>query len=258
MTRLALNGVSLGYPIYRQLRLFGRGNKRASEFYALNDVTIEIENGHRLALIGKNGAGKSTLLRVMAGIYRPTRGTVSREGRVSTLLSAGIGMSPEATAYENILNAGLILGFDRHVIENEIVPDVAEFTELEDFLDMPMRTYSAGMKTRLSFAISTAIHPEILLMDELIGAGDSFFVEKARSRINSMLERSSIVVLASHNLAVLRGLCDRGLVLEKGRVQFMGGIEDAISYYQEHGAPWRQRGATGQSGVAAAHPGDSA
>lgn len=237
MSRLSLNQVSLGYPVYEQLRFFGRGNKRANEFYALEDISFDVREGERLALIGKNGAGKSTLLRVMAGIYRPTRGTVIREGTVSTLLSAGIGMNPEATAYENILSAGLILGFDRKTIVDKIIPDVAEFTELEQFLSMPLRTYSAGMKTRLSFAISTAIHPEILLMDELIGAGDSFFVEKARARINTMLERSSIVVLASHNLAVLRGLCDRGLVLEKGQVQFVGEIEEAIAYYQEHGAP---------------------
>jgi len=256
MSRLTLNNVSLGYPIYKQLRLFGRRNDRQSnEFYALENISLDIERGNRVALIGKNGAGKSTLLRVMAGIYRPTKGKVTREGRVSTLLSAGIGMNPEGTAYENILNAGLILGFDRKTIIDKIIPDVAEFTELDQFLAMPMRTYSTGMKTRLSFAISTAIQPEILLMDELIGAGDSFFVDKARARINVMLERSSIVVLASHNLAVLRGLCERGLVLERGKVKFLGEIEEAISYYYKHGgppnAPARKGGSAGEPGAGA-------
>lgn len=236
MSYIALNSVALGYPVYRQLRLFRRGNDRIeSEYFALEDISLRIEDGERFALLGRNGAGKTTLLKVIAGIFAPTRGSVRREGKVSTLLTTQTGMNPEATAYENIMSAGLLLGLDRKIISEHVIPDVAEFTELGKFMSMPMRTYSAGMRARLAFAISTSIAPQILLMDEMIGAGDAFFVEKARTRIDKMLEESSIVVLASHNLTIIRGICQRALVLDKGRISYAGDIESAIKFYKSSG-----------------------
>lgn len=236
MSYLRVQNVSLGYRLYGEMRMFGRGRKRRPPmFFALNAVSVDIGEGERVALLGRNGAGKTTLLRLMAGIYTPTSGVVVREGSIASLLTTGIGMDLEATGYENIVTSGLLLGLDRETIANRVLPEVEAFTELGDFLSRPMHTYSAGMKARLAFAVSTAIVPDILLMDEMIGAGDAFFVEKARDRINRVLESSSIVVLASHNLTIIRGICGRGIVLHKGKVGYDGDIESAIEYYKEHG-----------------------
>lgn len=206
-----------------------------SDFLALENINLTIEEGQRVALLGKNGAGKTTLLRVLAGIFSPTYGTVDREGTVSALLTAGIAMNPDASAYENILLTGLLLGIDQRQINDEVIPDVEEFTELGKFMSMPMRTYSTGMEARLAFAISTAIQPEILLMDENLGAGDAFFVEKARARINKLLDGSSIIVLASHNLAIIEQICQQAIVLKKGKIEFVGDIGTGIEYYQRSG-----------------------
>ena len=238
MSYLELQRISLDYPVYEQLRLFGRGAKRkGTSFRALDDISFRIERGQRVALLGRNGAGKSTLLRVMAGIFPPTSGHINHDGRISVLLNTGIGMNPEATGYENIQIAGLILGMDVKTIQHKLIPDVEDFTELGHFMSMPLRTYSAGMQTRLSFAVSTAISPDILLLDELIGVGDAFFVEKAGIRVTRMLDSSGIVVLASHNLTIVRDMCERGVVLERGRVSFVGEIEPAIEHYRALGRP---------------------
>lgn len=182
---------------------------------AIDNLSLEIAKGDRVGLTGHNGSGKTTLLRVLAGIYKPVSGSVSISGRVSALLDTSAGMDPEATGIENIYLRGQLLGLTKSTIESHI-DDIAEFTELGDFLALPMRTYSAGMSARLSFAISTIAHNDILLMDEGIGAGDASFQERAEARIAQMFERTSIVVLASHAEGLIDRFCNRRVRLEHG------------------------------------------
>lgn len=184
---------------------------------AIDGLSLDICEGERVGLVGHNGSGKTTLLRVLAGIYRPTGGSVTIAGRVSALLDTSAGMDPEATGIENIHLRGRILGLTAPQIAQHI-DDIAEFTELGDFLALPMKTYSAGMAARLSFAISTITHDDILLIDEGIGAGDASFQEKAQVRIAEMFERTSIVLLASHSEDLIQRFCTRRLRLEHGRL----------------------------------------
>jgi ABC-type polysaccharide/polyol phosphate transport system ATPase subunit len=197
---------------------------------ALNDVTLDIEDGDRLGLIGPNGAGKTTLLRILAGIYHPTRGQVYSSGKVSALLDVSVGLNPEATGRENIILRGMYM--DIHPREMRLrIDEIAEFTELGPYLDMPTRTYSAGMMVRLGFAVSTCIPPEILLMDEWLSAGDASFLDKAQRRMEKFVGSSSILVLASHSTDLLRKWCNRGLLLQQGRVATQGDIEEVLEAY---------------------------
>jgi ABC-type polysaccharide/polyol phosphate transport system ATPase subunit len=197
---------------------------------ALNEVTLDIEDGDRLGLIGPNGAGKTTLLRILAGIYHPTRGEVYSSGKVSALLDVSVGLNPEATGRENIILRGMYM--DIHPREMRLrIDEIAEFTELGPYLDMPTRTYSAGMMVRLGFAVSTCIPPEILLMDEWLSAGDASFLDKAQRRMEKFVGSSSILVLASHSTDLLRRWCNRGLLLQQGRIATQGDIEEVLEAY---------------------------
>ena len=197
---------------------------------ALNDVSLDIEDGDRLGLIGPNGAGKTTLLRILAGIYHPTRGEVYSSGKVSALLDVSVGLNPEATGRENIILRGMYM--DIHPREMRLrIDEIAEFTELGPYLDMPTRTYSAGMMVRLGFAVSTCIPPEILLMDEWLSAGDASFLDKAQRRMEKFVGSSSILVLASHSTDLLRRWCNRGLLLQQGRIATQGDIEEVLEAY---------------------------
>ncbi|HEY8381968.1 MAG TPA: ABC transporter ATP-binding protein [Microvirga sp.] len=244
MAHISLNEVSVGFPIYdgvsRSLKnrivtasTGGRISAIAGQptvVTALDRVSFTIEHGDRVGLIGHNGAGKTTLLRVLAGIYIPARGRVRRVGQVAPLFDTGFGMDPDATGYENIRLRGMYLGLTKKQIADRI-EEIAEFAELGSFLTMPLRTYSAGMQTRLAFAVSTSIDPEILLLDEQIGAGDAAFMEKASVRLEQLVERSGILVLASHSNDAIRRFCTKALVLEHGRVVHFGDIEEALDRY---------------------------
>jgi ABC-type polysaccharide/polyol phosphate transport system ATPase subunit len=184
---------------------------------AIDDLSLEIRDGDRIGLVGHNGSGKTTLLRVLAGIYKPTAGRIRIAGRVGTLLDPMAGMDPEATGIENIYLRGYLLGMRRREID-AVLDDVADFTDLGDFLQLPMKTYSAGMAARLAFAISTALQHDILLIDEGIGAGDAAFQEKAQQRIEGLFARSSIVLLASHSDALIKQFCNRTVQMEHGRM----------------------------------------
>jgi ABC-type polysaccharide/polyol phosphate transport system ATPase subunit len=175
---------------------------------AIDNLSLEIRDGDRIGLVGHNGSGKTTLLRVLAGIYKPTAGRIRIAGRVGTLLDPMAGMDPEATGIENIYLRGYLLGMRRREID-AVLDDVADFTDLGDFLQLPMKTYSAGMQARLTFAISTALQHDILLIDEGIGAGDAAFQEKAQQRIEGLFARTPIVVLASHSRELLDQLCTK-------------------------------------------------
>ena len=239
MASIRLDRVSVSFPIYdaksrsikkRVLAAAGRGRIGTSEanhvvIRALDGVSVKIEHGDRVGLIGRNGAGKTTLLRVMAGIYEPPSGTVEVEGRVAPLFDIGMGMDPESSGYENILLRGLFLGLRKAEIRAK-VDEIADFTELGEFLEMPLRTYSAGMFARLAFAISTSIDPEILLLDEGIGAGDEAFLEKAKQRLDALINRARILVLASHSDELVRKLCNRAILMENGRVVTSGPTDE--------------------------------
>jgi ABC-2 type transport system ATP-binding protein/lipopolysaccharide transport system ATP-binding protein len=245
MASIRLDHVSVSFPIYSagsrsiRARLMAAGSGRrigtdgASHVVVrgLADVTAEIAHGDRVALIGRNGAGKTTLLRVMAGIYEPTAGLAIIDGKVAPLFDVGLGMDPESSGYENILLRGLYLGLSRAEIRAK-ADEIAEFTELGPFLSLPLRTYSAGMQARLSFAVSTCIDPEILLLDEAIGAGDASFLEKARQRLDGFVARAGILVLASHAEGLVRQLCTTAILLDQGGLVAMGPIDEVLERYR--------------------------
>ena len=243
-TELSLDNVSVSFPIYqggsrslkKSLLFRGSGGQLASDashrvtVEALRNVSLEFGTGDRVALIGSNGAGKTTLLRVMAGIYEPVIGVVKSRGRISPMFDIALGIDGEISGYDNIRLRGLILGLSAREIE-ERMADIAEFTELGDYLDIPVRTYSSGMMTRLTFAVATCFAPEILLMDEWIVAGDAGFLAKAQHRIKSFVERAGILVLASHSSDICRQWCNKAVWMERGEIKMHGEIEMVLDCY---------------------------
>ena len=207
---------------------FGRGSRMTVT--ALDQVDITIKDQQRVGLIGHNGAGKSVLLRVMARIYRPTRRTVETRGRISTLFTDFLGSSTEATGLENVLLSGLTLGMSRREIEARI-PEIIEFSELGDYMYLPLRTYSAGMRTRLAFSVATCISPDILLVDEVIGVGDQRFRLKAQERLNDMMASAKALVVASQSPQIIREFCNVAIWLEQGRVRLFGDVEQVLREY---------------------------
>lgn len=185
---------------------------------ALDGVSFELQAGDRLGLVGANGAGKTTLLKVLYGIYEPTAGSLDIRGKVDALFNINLGFRSEATGRRNILLRGLINGWTQDQIADR-TEEIIEFSELGEFIDMPFRSYSQGMGARLAFAIATTMDPQILLMDEWIGAGDASFQKKATDRMNELAEKAGIIVLASHSEELLRKTCNKRLELEKGRVK---------------------------------------
>ncbi len=183
---------------------------------ALSDLSFEFARGDRIGLVGNNGSGKTTLLRVLSGIYEPVRGRLEVSGRVSSLLDLSLGMDHEATGLENIVLRGVLMGLPPVAIQAK-VNEIAEFSELGDYLSMPIRTYSSGMLLRLAFAVSTSVAPEILLLDEWLSVGDAAFRDKAERRLLELIESSAIMVLASHDESLIRRFCSRMLRLEHGR-----------------------------------------
>ncbi|MGW4338550.1 galactan export ABC transporter ATP-binding subunit Wzt/RfbE [Rhodococcus koreensis] len=205
----------------------GRNNSDVVVVEALRDINLSLKEGDRIGLVGHNGAGKSTLLRLLSGIYEPTRGSASIRGRVAPVFDLGVGMDPEISGYENIIIRGLFLGQTRKQMLAKM-DEIAEFTELGEYLSMPLRTYSTGMRVRVAMGVVTSIDPEILLLDEGIGAVDAEFMKKARVRLPALVERSGILVFASHSNEFLAQLCDRAMWIDHGRVRQEGGIEDVV------------------------------
>lgn len=197
---------------------------------ALDHLSLTLGPGDRLALLGHNGAGKSTLLRVMARLYAPTHGRVTIQGRVAPLLNLGFGLDMDSTGYDNIFLRGLFLGMSKAELKKK-ADVIAEFSELGDFLDLPMRTYSSGMRARLAFSISTHVETDILLLDEVVATGDARFFKKANEKLESFARESKLLVLASHSNKVLREICNKGLLLEHGQIKAFGPIEEVIDTY---------------------------
>lgn len=198
---------------------------------ALNDVSFSLAEGDRLAIIGENGSGKTTLLQVLAGILAPEIGTLTARGRITSLININLGMQAEATGHRNITLRGLAAGYSHKDIEARR-QEIAEFSELGDFLNMPIETYSAGMRMRLTFSIATAFEPEILILDEWLSAGDVSFKEKATRRMNAFVEKAGILILASHSRKLMLDNCEQAIWLEQGRIRDAGPVEEIINAYE--------------------------
>jgi ABC-2 type transport system ATP-binding protein/lipopolysaccharide transport system ATP-binding protein len=244
MASIMLDRVTVDFPIYNAkkrslkselIRRTVGGHIEAIDanhvsVMALRDVSLELKDGDRLGLVGRNGAGKSTLLRVLSGVYEPPVGRAIINGTVSSLTDMTMGMDPEATGYENIMLRSVFLGVSVKQARASIA-DIEEFTELGNFLKLPMRTYSSGMIVRLAFAISTAVTPEILIMDEIVGAGDAAFFAKAEARLNRLIGSTHILVLASHDDGVLRRLCNKAALIDEGRLKMIGPVDEVLAAY---------------------------
>lgn len=231
MAELEFRNVTVQYPVYNsrsmslrnQLVRISTGGRIESEaghisiVTALKGVSFTLKDGDAVALVGHNGAGKSTMLRTMAGVYTPIAGEVVRTGRVATVLELGAGMDPELSGYENIVRMGVLMGLSMREIKDR-TQEIEEFTQLGDFLQLPVRTYSSGMSTRLMFAVATSTQPDILLVDEIFGMGDAEFQVKAKQRMESLIKSVGIFVFASHSNDLIKAYCNRFFRLEHGVV----------------------------------------
>lgn len=197
---------------------------------ALQDISFEVGDGDRVGLIGSNGSGKSTLLRVLAGIYEPSAGHLEIQGKAVALLEMGLGMDDSMTGYQNIKLRGMLLGMTPDEIEAKTA-EIAEFTNLGDYLHLPIRAYSSGMRIRLAFAISTAVEAELLLLDEVIGVGDAAFLEKANARLKAFQDKANIVFIASHSAEVIIDMCNKVMWLEGGKLRFVGDVMEGLQAY---------------------------
>lgn len=238
MTRLSLENAWVEFPVKlrRGLRTVmsrtgGAIDTERSVVTALRDISFELREGDRLGLMGHNGAGKSTMLRLLSGAYPPTRGRITSVGRISTLFNTTPGLNPDGTGRENLYSFGLHMGLSRRKILAKM-EEIIDFAELGDYIDLPVRIYSSGMMTRLGFSIATAVEPEILLLDEGLATGDAQFAQKAQKKLNDLIARSSILVIASHSETLLASMCNRCLLLEHGRILADGPAESLIQSYR--------------------------
>ena len=241
MARIELDHVSLTFRLRAHRltlkehvinRLLRRARRNPPKVVrALEDVTLHVGPGERVGVLGHNGAGKSTMLKLLAGIYPPTAGRRLVEGRVASLFDIALGFEPEGTGLENIVYRGYLQGETPRSISAKM-KEIADFTELGEFLKMPVRHYSAGMVVRLAFSIATAVEPEILLVDEVLSVGDLAFQEKARKRMRDMIARAELLVMVSHDLESLRKLCQRGIWMDHGKVRMDATMDKAIAAYE--------------------------
>ena len=240
---IRVKNLSLEVPVFLQSErsarswvktLLGAATARPKrEFRTLLDnISFDVEEGDRIALIGRNGAGKSTLLRVLTGAFVPTQGEVRIEGSMQALLNITLGFNAQATVMENIYLRGTAMNMHSRDLRHLVEPILA-FAELESVAQQRLHTLSSGQRMRLGFAIATSVEQDIILMDEWLGAGDAAFLKRAKARMDDRVKGSKIVVLASHNDKLVRRICNKGLVLDKGRVQFIGGVPEALEIYKE-------------------------
>lgn len=244
MSFINLKNVTVDIPIYnsqsRSLKKtfmglasggrIGLSEKGFSIVRSLSNINLEVKDGERIGLLGPNGAGKSTLLRVLGGAYIPTQGEAIVGGKVGSLIDVSLGIDSESTGLENIYLRAALLQIPKKVVDQQLESIIA-FTELEEFINMPVRTYSSGMHMRLAFAVSTMIRPEILLMDEWLSVGDLKFQKKAENRLNELIKRSSILVIASHSRQLIEGCCNRAILLENGKIKLDGPAQTVCASY---------------------------
>lgn len=201
-----------------------------TEFWALKDISFTVEKGERLGILGFNGAGKSTLLKTVAGVLKPTKGTVKVHGVIAPLLELGAGFDSNYSGKENIFLYGATMGYSRKYIESKY-DEIVEFSELKDFIDVPIKNYSSGMKARLGFAIATAVEPQVLILDEVLSVGDAKFRNKSEKKVQSMIDKGVTVLFVSHNTSQVRRLCDKAIILEKGTVIANGEVNEVCDIY---------------------------
>lgn len=239
MAKVTVDNLSLKFRVYHERAtsakeyfadLFRRHKRqRYSDFWALREVSFAVENGERLGIVGRNGAGKSTLLKTLCRIYKPTAGKITVNGRIAPLLEIGAGFHPEFTGRENIYFNGTILGYSKEQIR-AIEEEVIDFAELKEFIDTPVKYYSTGMYMRLAFSLATAVHPDILVLDELFAGGDAEFVKRGKERMYRMIDRASVMILVSHDESLLRSLCSRFIWLDHGQIAADGNVSVLDSY----------------------------
>lgn len=208
-----------------------RKNKKKNEFWALKDVNFKINKGEVVGFIGSNGAGKSTLLKVVAGVMKPTKGSIAAYGNICPMIELGAGFDPQLTARENIYLNGAVMGYSKELIDSKF-DEIVEFSELKDFLDVPVQNFSSGMTARLAFSIATIVDPEILIVDEILSVGDIAFQAKSEAKMLSMIGGGTTVLFVSHSLAQIKKLCDRVIWIEHGVVQKIGGKEVCDEYLE--------------------------
>lgn len=205
---------------------------RFQEFWALKDISFQLNQGERLGILGFNGAGKSTLLKVIAGVLKPTEGTVSTKGKIVPLLELGAGFDQQYTGAENIYLYGAVLGYSKEFI-NEKFAEIVAFSELGDFINVPIKNYSSGMKARLGFSIATVVEPDILILDEVLSVGDAKFRKKSEKRIKEMFDKGVTVLFVSHSLEQVKRLCDKAILLEHGKIIVQGTVKEVSKLYEK-------------------------
>ncbi|MAZ79222.1 MAG: ABC transporter ATP-binding protein [Gammaproteobacteria bacterium] len=247
-SEIILQNVCLDFPVYDVESLSFRNkiskvgkevlnqsfktNTNGRIIEGLKNINYNFNHGDRVAILGPNGSGKTTLLKLLAGIYSPTSGIFSKTGKTSCMIDIGFGFEQDATGYENIILSNITRGLTKSEIEN-FLPDIAEFSGLGEFLDMPFRTYSSGMQARLAFSSAIATTPGILLIDEFFSTGDIDFSKKSKRKVLEMMDNSSILVFASHDLELLNTICNKAICMKNGEIIFSGNTKDAINHYRE-------------------------
>ncbi len=243
---IELKNVSLDYPVYDYSALslqkaivslasagiISKPKDGVVKVRSVDKLNLSLQAGDKLAIIGGNGAGKTSLLKLIAGIYEPSTGERKVSGKITTILGTGFGLDEEASGYQNIILGGIALGYRLKEIK-ECVEDIADFSELGEFLNMPLRTYSAGMRARLAFGVATCKRPDIVIIDEGIGAGDSHFIEKANERLERFLNDANIMIMASHTDSLLEKFCNKCLYMKNGKALFLGELKEALAMYKK-------------------------
>jgi len=216
--------------LWRYLRWFGFPVRPEQEYWAVRDISFTLQAGEALALIGQNGAGKSTLLKLITGTLRNTTGNIAVNGRISAILELGLGFNPEFTGRQNVYLSGGLMGLSTSQI-NEIIPAIESFSELNEFFDQPLRIYSSGMQARLAFSVATAVRPEVLIVDEVLSVGDSYFQHKSFDKIRQFKEKGTSILFVTHSMGDVRALCDRVILLEHGKILKDGTPDEVVDYY---------------------------
>lgn len=213
------------------IRLFKR-QLNYKEFWALKEITFDIKKGDRVGILGLNGAGKSTLLKVISGVLKPTEGSVKIKGNIAPLLELGAGFNAQYTGTENIFLYGAMLGYSKAFLK-EKYKEIVDFSELGDFINVPVKNYSSGMKSRLGFAIATIVEPDILILDEVLSVGDAKFRKKSTDKVQSMIKNNVTVLFVSHSMDQVLKLCNKAILLEKGRIVTYGDVKEVAEVYQK-------------------------
>ena len=211
---------------------FMKHELKFNEFWALKEINLSVKKGDRVGILGLNGAGKSTLMKVIAGVFRPTTGTVTKAGVLAPMIELGAGFDMQYTGAENIYLYGAVLGYSRKFMKEKF-DEIVEFTELKDFIDVPLKNYSSGMKARLGFAIATVVKPDILILDEVLSVGDAKFRKKSEKKLTDMMDTGTTVLFVSHNIDQVKRICNKAIILDHGKIIANGDIEEVAPIYEE-------------------------